>query len=261
MKNKRLVVLISILSFLVVVVVMCSALFSVQKIELNWQTTTIKLAEVSDEEILASGKFRKGQSIFLVGKKAYASKIQDKYPYIKINSIETVFPNKLVVHVEERDTVFAIKLSDKEYAFIDEESHVLEIKESSIAGSRFDPCVVTVDGISLLSEGFVAGRRADSDVSDMLEDFMYYLNSVGCSIQDSYDVLKTIHIDAKSKTNMIITTNYGLTIELRDVTKSFEEKVVDGMSAYVAYKQQGKIGTIIVSSLENGNLALAFQSQ
>ena len=65
MKNKRLIILLSVFAFLVLIAVLCSTVFTVKKVQVNWLTTKAIFTE-SDETIIKDVK--KGESVFLVDK-------------------------------------------------------------------------------------------------------------------------------------------------------------------------------------------------
>ena len=48
----------------------------------------------TDEEIIESGEFSYGSSVFFHGKKKYEERLESKYPYLKVINIETVFPSR-----------------------------------------------------------------------------------------------------------------------------------------------------------------------
>ena len=68
MKSKRLIVLLSVLAFLTVLIVINSTLFTLQKINVTWMTSTFNLKNVTDVTF-SSIVEEKGDSIFLLDKK------------------------------------------------------------------------------------------------------------------------------------------------------------------------------------------------
>ena len=74
MKNKKLIVLFSILVFLTVLVVLSSTLFTLQTVNIKWHTEKYKMSNFKDYDIADSVSL--GGSIFLVDKDEMSSKIQ-----------------------------------------------------------------------------------------------------------------------------------------------------------------------------------------
>ena len=129
MKSKKLVVFLIVLAFLTVLIVLNSTLFTLQTISVNWLTTKSKLDDIKDYTLIES--IEKGESIFLLKKDEIKNNLEKKYPYLRIVSIETKFPNKIVIHSAERESMFAIKLADDNYAVVDELGKVLNANENS----------------------------------------------------------------------------------------------------------------------------------
>ena len=137
MKNKRLIVILSVLAFLTVLIVINSTLFTLQGISMNWLTSKYMLQDIKDYEIAEDIKL--GQSIFLLNKDEIAKKLEKSNPYLRVIQLETKFPNKLVVHCAERESLYAIKISSNEYVVLDELGKVLELTNGSIfEGSEAD---------------------------------------------------------------------------------------------------------------------------
>ena len=72
MKNKRLVILLSVFAFLVLIVVLCSTVFTVKKVQLQWLTTKENFSSTDNE---VASDVKKGDSVFLVDKKEITKKI------------------------------------------------------------------------------------------------------------------------------------------------------------------------------------------
>ena len=68
MKNKKLIALLSILGFLAVVVLLCSTVFTLKTININWLTTKNELKNITDEKLLNENDFEIGKSIFFLKK-------------------------------------------------------------------------------------------------------------------------------------------------------------------------------------------------
>ena len=77
MKNKKLVILLSILGFLAVVVLLCSTVFTLKTVKVNWLTTRYKLSSVTNEEIIEDKNFDFGGSIFFLKKDKIASRLEE----------------------------------------------------------------------------------------------------------------------------------------------------------------------------------------
>ena len=157
MKNKRLIVILSVLAFLTVLIVINSTLFTLQGISMNWLTSKYMLQDIKDYEIAEDIKL--GQSIFLLNKDEIAKKLEKSNPYLRVIQLETKFPNKLVVHCAERESLYAIKISSNEYVVLDELGKVLTItnNQSMFEGTEASlgtrPIIMDFVSLSLKAEG------------------------------------------------------------------------------------------------------------
>ena len=61
---------------------------------------------------------KKSGVVFFVNKQEMISDIEKQHPYINVINIETVFPNKLVVHYATREETFAFKDKNKDSVVI-----------------------------------------------------------------------------------------------------------------------------------------------
>lgn len=125
-KAKKIIIALSgVLSILILLIILCFTAFSLKTVKIDFRTSLENIT-VSEKEILESGKFKKGGSVFFHGKNGYKKNLENFNPYIKVVNIETVFPSTFVVHLVERQEVFAIAFEGGHY-ICDEELRVLRI--------------------------------------------------------------------------------------------------------------------------------------
>ncbi len=260
MKNKRLLVLMSVFVFIVIIVVLCSSFFSVKNINVSWQGELSVLAEVPEEELINSIEVKRIDSIFLVKRSKCVRMLEQKYPYIKVESIEKKLPNRITLNLSERQEMFIVKIQDGLYAYLDDTGRVLKVGEGSPIGSKIYPCMLYFDGMSVMRENFIEGQDADIAVLNILIDITRTLKEQGCSVKDSYDFLKKITVRTAYNTHVEIVSNYGLTIVLRKVDADLCEKLEYGLGLYRTYRQQSKVGEIAVFRDGTGSISSTFSS-
>ena len=124
-------------------------LFSLKSVEIKMETGVLNINEEMQEQIKA--EIQTGGTVFFKNKDEAVKNIEKKYPYAKVVNIETVFPNKFVVHLAERQAVYSISSGDKEY-ILDNELKILKV-----ASSKTDEISLDLFGLgfnfSSVSEG------------------------------------------------------------------------------------------------------------
>ena len=178
MKNKRLVIILSVFAFLVLIAVLCSTVFTVKEVSINWLTTSPNITQ-SDEEFAAD--VEKGESVFLVDKDAIIRKLEEKYPYLRVVSVEVKFPNKLVLHTAERQELYSLKIKDNKHAILDSDCKVLRIvTDSQLSAITVKPIRVDVNGYSIKENVFEVSKVAELGwIKNVLNNFSVALYSCG----------------------------------------------------------------------------------
>lgn len=250
MKSKRLIILLCIAAFLTVLIVINSTLFTLQSISVNWLTTKCELQAVKDYQI--ADEISKGQSIFLIKKDELSSKLEKEYPYLRVVSIETKFPNKLVVHSAERESLYAIKLSDREYAIIDEMGKVLSLTSDSIfAGTDGNlgtmPIRVSFDSLSVNIKDFVVGENIGNVyIKQILNSLSRSLRETSYTPTTSKGVFKYIDVVSQGTTSEIsMQTRNGMVLKIKDFEDYTTEKFLLSFSRYNDLHSQGVVSCTI----------------
>lgn len=250
MKSKRLIVILSILAFLTVLIVLNSTLFTLQSVSVNWLTTKYHLDNIKDYDLVED--VSKGESIFLVNKAEISQKLEKTYPYLRVVSIETKFPNKLVIHSAERECLYAVKLSDNEYALLDELGKVLKLTTSSIfAGPELGakPIKVTFNNIILNPADFVVGEQVKvANIEILLSQLSHTLREASYTPTTSKGVFLNIDVISMGESCEVnFTTRNGMVIRLKDANDYTTDKFLLALERYNYFHQEGVVsGTIEV---------------
>ena len=134
LSKKSLIAIISLsvfVAFVGLIVLLSFTAFSLKRVEIDYRTSIENITE-NRSEIIKSGHFKMKSSVFFHGKDYYKNNIENFDPYIKVINIETVFPSKFVVHIAERQEVYAIEF-DGGYYICDEDLRVLRKTQSNDA--------------------------------------------------------------------------------------------------------------------------------
>lgn len=136
--SKKLIISLSItFSVVAVVLILFWTLFALSSVSVSYASTTENL-QISNEEIIDAGNFRKGACVLFESKKKSIEKIYSKakenenFAYLRVQNIETVFPNKFVIHVSEREELFAVE-HQEQILICDRDFRVLQILDNFVS--------------------------------------------------------------------------------------------------------------------------------
>lgn len=248
MKNRRLAIVLCIFAFLVSVIVLSSAMFSLSDVSINFMSTTSVLTG-SEQVILDSADFQSGKNVLFINKGLYVSKIEALFPYIKVVNIETKFPNRLVVNCVERNEVFVIKLPDNTYAVCDEEFKVLR-KAVSFINTPENAILLT--GLESLPSNITAGKflNLDSGQKAILQNSFHSFREWNLSYVNLKAKIVSLHIDYERKNQIQVVMQSGVQIVVKDANQYNSEKFNLAFSVYdssPSYQSQGIIEIRLVS--------------
>ena len=245
MKNKRIVIILSFLLIFVAIIILCSNIFSLKKVNLKLESVKT-ISSATQAEICQESCFTYNESIFFINKSKITQYLEKKYPTLMINSIETIFPNKLVIHATERVEIFYVKISQNQFASFDQTFKCINFYSTQ-------PSLAQVTGVN--AENAVVGERLEN-INNVNIAVNTYSSFYMCyySETDFVNFIKRIEI-TENKVNLItkISGEVGLTIEIENPKSNLTNKIVYALSAYnalsVSQKSHGKI--LLVENLEN----------
>ena len=125
MKKKWIIALSVIVGIVLLLVILAFTLFSLKSVSIDYRTNKVYIT-ATDDEIIESADIDMGGSVFFRNKQYYIDNIERANPYVKVVNIETVFPSSFVIHIAERQKVFAVEHNGQCY-IVDEDYKVLEI--------------------------------------------------------------------------------------------------------------------------------------
>ena len=245
MKNKRLIIILSVFAFLVLIAVLCSTVFTVKTVKINWLTTKVGINE--DDSIFA-GEVKKGDSVFLVDKQSIIDKLESKYAYLKVESVEIKFPNKLVLHTAVRQELYSLKIEDNKHAILDSECKVLNIvNDIQLSSMQNKPIPVSLQGYSMPKDCVELSKIANLGwIKNVLNNFSIALYQNGYQEIDAKNNIQSITVDVSGYENKInIKMAYGVEMEIQDISDSISEKFAMAMSIYGDLSAQDKSKGII----------------
>ncbi len=261
MKNKKLVILLSIFGALVLVILLTSTIFCVRNVSVNWLTTRQGLTALQDESVVKSADVKMGKSIFLLKTEEIAENVERKYPRIKVVSIERKFPNGVVIHVAEREELFSIKINDRLYAIVDSEGKVLETRTDYVSNeSGENPINVTLSNYLQGDDDFVVGYMIRSDrIRGIIQKLSTSLAESHYNPMNAKGLFKSININLAYRSTLEFETRYGIQMKMLDLDNYLTEKMMVGIACYeVQQKKCITSGKIVVAYTDANGVVAQF---
>lgn len=249
--KKLLIILGGLVGAIVLCFILSFTLFGVRNVKLHFKNnTSIYASEEAEDNIIKSGKIPYAMPIFSVNKKEIIKNLEKENSYLKVVNIETVFPNNLIVHVAEREELFAIKIGDNLFYICDSELKVLSLTTSF---NSTQSNAVLLEGVEVenktakvgeflslhnsesiiknISNAFAFNNKTISDVKGMFKKISvsykqnYYTLSSECVLTfTTFDDFNT-EIDLP-KENLIEKVNLMLAIVPKSIDKYGKYKLV-----------------------------------
>ena len=151
MRKKAIIILSVVLGVIVTMLILFWTLFALSSVTVKFHTTTKNLA-LTEAEIVEAGDFSYGASVLFDGKRKYVERLDEavtkneNFAYLEVVNIETIFPNRYVVHVAEREEVFEVQYGEN-VLVLDDELRVLKIENAPL-GER-----ITLKNLTILKHG------------------------------------------------------------------------------------------------------------
>ncbi len=254
MTKKKLIALFSIL-FVIVLFVFCMAFFTLQHVSVFFIHPTNKAFDHTG--IIESAEFDYGRSLVSQDKQQYIANIEKANPYIKVNKIETKFPNRMIIHVEERQPMYVLhNVTAGQYLVLDEQMKVLEIitDEDYMLLTDQKPMELVVENYSIvfdqLGEGVVAQL---SSTNELLDQFYISMIEYGYDLTALKAMIKTITYNNLTN-QMYIETYYGVNLLLDTIDTLFDEKLGVAFGGYEQLKQVNTTNAVVVVTEVEGEV-------
>lgn len=232
MRNKKLIIMFSVLAALVLLVVLTSVIFSVQHIEAycyNYTDTDL------EREVVESSGIQKRKSIFTLKEDKIAASVEKGTDYrVKVINIERKFPNRVYINYVRITPYAYITAGDVNYVF----GNNLLVTGTAETTDRM--IRVLYDGTAGTETG---GRVLDGAQGEQLEEMLDTFLRLGYG-DDVVDLAECI--DLRFESSLFIRLRSGCAIRLVGKTDIFKRLRL-AMSAYSAHDEWKSSGTIIVS--------------
>lgn len=123
--NARIVVFVLILAIILAFVLLNMTLFTVKNVTVR---NKVESPLIDKDKIIEDSGIDTGENIFLMSEKNIIQSIELANPYLKVSSVERVFPNSVIIHVTVRTPVMSVKIKNSDlYVIIDSSLKILDI--------------------------------------------------------------------------------------------------------------------------------------
>ena len=181
MSKKAIIITSVCVGVVAVVLILFWTLFALSSVTVEFHTTTKNLT-LSEEEIVEAGDFSYGACVLFDGKNKYVERLNkkagenEKFAYLEVVNIETVFPNRYIIHVAEREEVFAIQTGN-EVLILDDDLRVLR-KESLADGESYISSkqnAIELKNLTILNDEINVGDFLEVEQTGVLEFYNAFL--------------------------------------------------------------------------------------
>lgn len=189
---------------ILVFVILIFTLFAVNSIEVNFLNVpqVAFVSEESAQNIINTSGIQKGKTILSVNKEQAIKNLEKENPYLKVVNIETVFPNKIVIHCAEREALFAVRSGSK-YFMCDGEFKVLNVVELDVLQESYPNTQKNaieflgldgnIDNLSRLNAGDFIEFETDGEMLKNITTALIYNNK---TVAEQKALIKTIKFDS-----------------------------------------------------------------
>lgn len=244
MNRKRRYIILGVISVvLITLIVICSTVFTVKDIRINFLEVPNNLTEESVySQIVNTNSIKFGNSVFLYDKNDSVEHIEKNVSYLKVVNLEIEFPNILAINCVERRECAYIPITNSigMYAICDKEGKVLRTSNNEVSNlTKFD----IVNPISNVLVGtFINNETINKSL--MLFQQFEYISTLGASaniffqsitIEDRYSTQEGVY-DIKCITRDNVTINFIKANEslVSKLSKFLEVYGYDGVDSQIS---------------------------
>ena len=259
MKKRRLLLVLVISLIFVLVFSFSSAIFELKTVDVvffkNGQTLSSPETLSLKQKILNETSFDYGSSIFFVPNDKYNGQIEYNEPKLKVLGTEKVFPNKLLIKVCTREPIFYFSTSSKAYT-LDSDFKLLSIQPLQNFADNLLQSENKIREITFSKNGTLQDFFTFFDLNENVltcGEFLSQNNKVFSATANIYcystldsrffDNIKSLCFILSESVNLQFYTHTGVTLEVENVLKKFDEKLLKLCNAYFTLQAKEPIKT------------------
>lgn len=225
MRNKRLIVLLSVIVVLVVAVVACGATFLVRKVEAySYYGNGVNGTVDYDEKVIAASGIKKNSSIFFLDESAVKKRVESAFNNIGVVNVERKFPDRVSINYVVYENSFQYKSGDAYYQCYSS-GRIGSTSAGAVNGYfTVKPKFETATTVGAYFQS-VSGQ--DRKIIDAFIKFMYDKGLGDRQINERIDF-----VDLTRDGYVYIRTNAGCSIELRGGLNDFVKLMERGWAIF-----------------------------
>ena len=240
MKKKSFLLICTMSFFVLIIALMSSNLFYVKNILIQGDL-------VYPENITALIHSEITKNIFLVNKQKIKYIIQTNYPSINVDYSECFFPDKIIIKLSLRQSLYALEGEDGFY-ILDHDMNIIK-KEQAFSSTPDNPIILYGDKI----KNGITGMSADTNKQDYISLLSYSLNEWKTPDEVKSEIC-SIHLDYTKDNNLLLSFFSGVNIMIENSDKNLITKL---SSALIYYQTQNvKTGTIKIIDTDQNTLLI-----
>ncbi len=255
MKYKKLLIFITSLIF--VTALIFSSVFLFRIAEINLTVNSLRGSNENVNGVVSTYmKSYEGKSIVLSSKKKIKLELEGLSKYVKVISVEKVFPNKLNVEVEERLETYALEYQNAYYIF-DEDLKLLDKKQENLNNINYMPNIELILNLSDYNEKSFLNEKSlnfyDSETQNCFE-------IIKQKVLDRRENIKSITVnvrtDGKINKYLVLTMTEGLEIQIDKSNERLEDKLNKLFEYYDQSENKGDTVKRYVTLKDNGEIVV-----
>lgn len=198
LKHKKLLISLGVILGLVLLIIILSfTLFALHTVTVEFKNNTQIFTEESKLSISENEAIKYGSPIYIINKSKIIEELEKDKPYLEVINIETVFPNKLIIHCAEREETYAVKAGDKKYFICDKDFKVLTIRPNYTSLQDNSILFLGLENLILNTNRVNEGEFLEfSSEGEMLKSIGQAMLLNNKTVSDQRALIKSIELDS-----------------------------------------------------------------
>ena len=255
MKYKKLLIFITSLIFVTTLIFSSVFLFKIAEIDLT-VNSVVGSSENVNGIVSNCLETYKGKNLIFASTDKIEGELEKASGYVKVKSVNKVFPNKLSVEVEERVEVYAIKYQE-EFWILDEDFKTLVKKEDNLNNINGLPNILLDISLSDFDENTL---KSSNTLSIYDSEMQKAFNEIKDLVVERKENIKSIKLNVRSDGQLnrylSFTMTEGIEIQIDKANISIKDKLIKLFEYYDLCENKGDVIKRYVTLKDNGEIVV-----